>query len=194
MTLSLEPAAAPEAFAAGTASLQAVLDGPLRTGLELRPVPAPKRMAPWSVAIAAEVSRDGDEVASGRFVVLHDPDGQDGWQGQTRVVAFVEAQVEAEMAADPALADVGWSWLVEALEGRGAEHAAAGGTVTRTVSKRFGELADTEDESEVEVRASWTALPGEHGLELGVHLLAWCDLLCSTAGLPPEGVAALPRR
>ena len=194
MTLSLEPSAAPEAFVAGTASLQAVLDGPLRTGLVLRPVPAPKRMAPWSVAVAAEVSRDGDDVASGRFVVLHDPAGQDGWHGDTRVVAFVEAQVEAEMAADPALAEVGWSWLLEALAERGAGHTAEGGTVTRTVSRRFGQLADAEDASEVEVRASWTALPGPHGLELGVHLLAWCDLLCSTAGLPPEGVAALPRR
>lgn len=193
MTLSLEPTAAPEAFAAGLVSLQDVLDGSLRSGLSLRTVPAPKRMAPWSIAVAAEVERDGDDVATGRFVVLHDPAGQDGWGGDTRVVAFVEAQVEAEMAADPALADVGWSWLLEALEERGARHSAAGGTVTRTVSKRFGEL-ENEDTSEVEVRASWTALSGEEGLELGVHLLAWCDLLCSTAGLPPEGVSALPQR
>lgn len=191
MTLLLEPTEAPETFAAGLVSLQAVLDGQLRRGLSLRTVPAPRKMAPWSFAVAAEVCRDGDDVASGRFVVLHDPAGQDGWQGDTRVVAFVEAQVEAEMAADPALADVGWSWLVEALELRGVEHAAAGGTVTRTVSTRFGELADGEDASEVEVRASWTAVQGAGGLELGGHLLAWCDLLCSTAGLPPEGVVAL---
>ena len=31
-------------------------------------------------------------------VVLHDPDGHEGWQGDTRVVAFVSADVEAEMA------------------------------------------------------------------------------------------------
>lgn len=185
---------APEAFSAGLVSLGAALTGHGRDGLALRVVPAPKRMAPWSVAVAAEVSRGDHDVASGRFVVLHDPDGQDGWQGDTRVVAFVEAQVEAEMAADPALADVGWSWLLEALEDRGAAHASAGGTVTRTVSKRFGQLEDAEDASEVEVRASWTALPAPDGLRLGDHLLAWCDLLCSTAGLPPPGVAALHLR
>ena len=194
VTLSLEPAAAPEAFALGLLSLQAVLDSPSRTGLELRTVPAPRKMAPWSFAVAAEISRDGGEVASGRFVVLHDPAGQDGWGGDTRIVAFVEAQVEAEMAADPVLADVGWSWLLEALAGRGAQHAVAGGTVTRTVSKRFGQLEDAEDASEVEVRASWTAVSGDEGLGLERHLLAWCDLLCSTAGLPPEGVAALHPR
>lgn len=201
----MEPVEAPEEFAAGLVHLQAVLDGPVRRGLSLRVVPAPRRMAPFSFAVAAEVSRDGDDVASGRFVVLHDPDGQDGWQGDTRVVAFVEAQVEAEMAADPALADVGWSWLLEALEQRGVAHRAAGGTVTRTVSKRFGALQDdgddpaedaalADDDSEVEVRASWTALAGDDGLALGGHLLAWCDLLCSTAGLPPDGVVALHPR
>lgn len=192
MTVSLEPAAVPAAFAAGLRTLHAVLDGEAGgDGLALRLVPAPKRMAPFAVAVAAEVLRDGDEVASGRFVVLHDPVGQDGWEGDTRVVAFVEAQVEAEMAADPALAYVGWSWLVEALESRGAGHTAAGGTVTRTVSTRFGRIEEDEDVSEVEVRASWTALPGPDGLDLGGHLLAWCDLVRSTAGLPPPGVAAL---
>lgn len=214
----MEPPDAPAAFAAGLAHLQAVLDGPSRRGVSMRVVPAPRRMAPFSFAVAAEVVRDGEDVGSGRFVVLHDPAGQDGWQGDTRVVAFVEAQVEAEMAADPALADVGWSWLLEALEQRGAAHRAAGGTVTRTVSKRFGALDDSADDdlddrdardardddapygggddadSEVEVRASWTPLAGADGLELGGHLLAWCDLLCSTAGLPPEGVALLHPR
>jgi len=196
VTLSLGPAVAPETFASGLVSLQAVLEGPLRSGLALRTVPAPKRMAPWAFAVAGDVERDGEEVASGRFVVLHDPDGQEGWCGDTRVVALVEAQVEAEMGADPALSDVGWSWLLEALQDHGAAHAAAGGTVTRTLSKRFGQLevmdpAELADTSEVEIRASWTAQPGPDGLDLGRHLMAWCDLLCSTAGLPPDGTVAL---
>ena len=191
VSLSLGPAAAPEAFAAGLQQVQDVLDRAPRRGLSLRAVPAPRRMAPWALAVAAEVSRGGEDVASGRFVVLHDPDGQDGWGGTTRVVTFVEAQVEAEMAADPALAEVGWSWLQEALQERDARHASLGGTVTRTVSTRFGQLEDPDDSSEVELRASWTALPGDDGLALDGHLLAWCDLLCATAGLPPEGVSAL---
>jgi hypothetical protein len=141
------------------------------------------------------VTRGGEQVASGRFVVLHDPAGQDGWRGDTRIVAFVSADVEPEMAADPALAAVGWSWLTESLATRGARHTAEGGTVTRTVSCRFGSMQDPAEESEVEIRASWTALPGPDGvLDLGEHLRAWCDLLCATAGLPPPGVAALHPR
>jgi len=42
----------------------------------------------------------------------------------------------------------------------------------------------------MEVRASWTPADAD----LGRHLLAWSDLLCTIAGLPPlpEGVVALP--
>jgi hypothetical protein len=197
VTVQLEPppGTAPEAFRAAAASLFAALADAGRPGLALREVPAPRKLAPYAVAIAADVTRGDADVANGRFVVLHDPAGQDGWKGDTRIVAFVSAEVEAEMAADPALAAVGWSWLTESLTGRGALHTAAGGTVTRTVSCRFGSLETPDEESEVEIRASWTALPQADGtLDLGEHLRAWCDLLCATAGLPPPGVAALRPR
>jgi hypothetical protein len=195
VTVPLEPPRVPEPFAAAVGALHAALTATRRAGLSLREVPGPKRLAPYSVAVAAEICRGEDEVASGRLVVLHDPDGQEGWRGDTRVVAFVSADVEAEMAADPSLAEVGWSWLTEALHERGAPHTAAGGTVTRTISSRFGQLAEPAEVSEVEIRASWTALPGADGsLDLDAHLGAWCDLLCATAGLPPVGVLSLPVR
>ncbi|MGI8535020.1 MAG: DUF3000 domain-containing protein [Mycobacteriales bacterium] len=195
MTQLLGPPGVPEPFRAALVGLRNALVSPDRPGLDLHEVPAPKRLAPYAVAVSAEICRDDEQVASGRFVVLHDPDGQDGWRGDTRVVAFVSADVEAEMAADPALAQVGWSWLTESLQDRGAGHTAAGGTVTRTVSCRFGQIEDADEASEVEVRASWTPLPDTDGrLDLGVHLLAWCDLLCATAGLPPPGVLALRAR
>ena len=194
MTLPLEPAGVPDAFRAALVGLRAAVADPGRPGLGLQEVPGPKRLAPYAVAVSAEICRDDEQVASGRFVVLHDPEGQDGWRGDTRVVAFVSADVEAEMAADPALAEVGWSWLTESLHDRGARHTAAGGTVTRTVSCRFGQIEDADEASEVEVRASWTPLPASDGaLDLGTHLLAWCDLLCATAGLPPPGVTGLRR-
>ena len=185
----------PAPFSAAVEGLRAALTAHGRAGLELEEVPAPKRLAPYAVAVAAEVGRGDEQVASGRFVVLHDPAGQEGWRGDTRVVAFVSADVEAEMAADPALAQVGWSWLTDSLKDRAAAHTAAGGTVTRTVSCRFGQIEDADEVSEVEVRASWTPLPDADGtMDLGVHLLAWCDLLCATAGLPPPGVVALRAR
>lgn len=194
MTLPLEPA--PTVFAGAVAGLHAAVAEAERNGvLELHEVPAPRRLAPHAVAFAAEVTKDGDEVATGRFVVLHDPAGQDGWRGDTRVVAFVSADVDAEMAADPALSEVGWSWLKDALDQRGAQHTAAGGTVTRTASLTFGLVDDPTESNEVEVRASWSPLyDGAGGLDLALHLLAWCDLLCMTAGLPPAGVAALRSR
>ncbi len=196
MTLPLEPPSTPTVFARAVDGLHEALREATRPGvLELHEVPAPRRLAPHSVAFSAEVSKDGDEVATGRFVVLHDPAGQDGWRGDTRVVAFVSADVDREMAGDPALAEVGWSWLTDALQGRAAQHTAAGGTVTRTASLTFGLVEDPEETNEVEVRASWSPLHEPDGsLDLGVHLRAWCDLLCMTAGLPPTGVTALHAR
>lgn len=196
MTHPLDPSGQPEVFRRAVEGLYAVVQQAQRPGaLTVHEVPAPRRLAPHAVAFAAEVIRNGDDIGSGRFVVLHDPAGQDGWRGHTRVVAFVSADVESEMATDPALAEVGWSWLQDALEAHAAAHTAAGGTVTRTASLTFGLVEEPQETNELEIRASWSPLPAEDGsLDLAVHLQAWCDLLCSTAGLPPLGVVMLPVR
>ncbi len=165
----------------------------LRPEVRLTEVPAPQRIAPYAVAMTADVldPRDhDDELASGRFVLLHDPSAPEPWGGQWRAVTFARAELEAEFASDPLLGEVGWSWLTDALEARGVAYAAPAGTVTRVVSESFGGLADRPPTVEMEVRASWTPL----GPEVGEHLSAWSDLLCTIAGLPPlpEGVVALP--
>ncbi|MEO8829895.1 DUF3000 family protein, partial [Lapillicoccus sp.] len=111
------------------------------------------------------------------------------WEGEWRAVTFARAELEPELASDPMLGAVGWSWLVDALANRGVEYLAEAGTVTRVVSESFAGLSDREPTVEMEVRASWTPLG-----DIGAHLLAWSDLLCTVAGLPPlpEGVVALP--
>ena len=47
----------------------------LRPEVRVTEVPAPQRIAPYAVALTAEVVTNGedDELASGRFVLLHDP-------------------------------------------------------------------------------------------------------------------------
>jgi hypothetical protein len=139
--------------------------------------------------MTADVVIRGDEVGSGRFVVLHNPDGHDAWDGTFRVVTFARAALEPEMAADPMVTEVGWSWLTEALAAHGASHHSPSGTVTRVTSESFGAMADQPAAAELEVRASWT--PGSE--DLAPHLSAWADLLATAAGLPPvpPGVVAL---
>ncbi len=56
------------------------------------------------------------ELATGRLVLLHDPDGEQAWDGVLRLVVYVRAEVDAELASDPLLPDVGWSWLTDALD------------------------------------------------------------------------------
>lgn len=181
------PADLPAAFRRAVAGLSGVA---LRPEVVVAELPAPQRLAPHAVALHASVLRAGDELADGRLVVLHDPAGQDVWEGTTRCVAYVQAAVDVEIASDPLLPGVGWAWLLEALEGAGAQHCAAGGTVTRTTSERFGALVDHPIAAEVEIRASWSPV----GDDLGPHLLAFSELMCAAAGLPPTppGVVPMP--
>ncbi len=182
------PDDAPEEFLAGVERLRAAR---LRPEVVLEEVPAPQRIAPHAVAVSADVVLDGEELATGRFVLLYDPAGQDAWEGTFRAVTFVRATLEPELGADPLIGQVGWTWLQECLTAEGAAHTASGGTVTRVVSESYGALADRPPTVEIEVRASWTPLDDVAG-----HLRAWGALLCTVAGLPPlpQGVAALPRR
>lgn len=182
------PDDAPEEFLGAVSRLREV---ELRSEVTLEEVPAPQRIAPYAAAFSADVVADGDELATGRFVLLHDPAGPESWHGTFRVVTFVRATLESDVGSDPMLGQVGWSWLEESLATGHAQYTAAGGTVTRVVSESYGTLAGRLPTVEVEVRASWTPLN-----DVGAHLEAWSILLATVGGLPPlpPGVAALPRR
>jgi hypothetical protein len=180
-----------------TQALRALREVRLRPEVRVEEVPAPSRIAPYAVALTAEVvtaglPAEGDELASGRFVLLHDPSAPEPWDGVWRVVTFARAELEPELANDPMLGGVGWSWLMDALKEHDAPYTAEGGTVTRVVSESFAALGERKTTVEMEIRASWTPT----GPDLGVHLQVWSDLLCMIAGLPPlpDGVVALPGR
>ena len=161
-----------------------------RREIDLIEVPAPQRLAPYAFALSATVLREEHEAADGRLILLHDPAGHEAWEGTLRLVTYVTAELDAEMAGDPFLPEVGWSWFTDALDHSGARYKAAAGTVTQTLSTRFGDLSGQPDSADIEIRASWT--PSDRDLE--PHLDAWCALLSSTAGLPPPGVVILKGR
>jgi hypothetical protein len=193
-------APAPAEFEQAVRSLRsAVLRAEVRVE-EMRP---PQRLAPWTHALALEVQHNREVIATGRLVLLYDPQGHPAWRGTFRLVGYASVDLESELARDPLLPEVCWSWLVDALAGNEAGYVAAGGTVTQTSSTRFGEVVGADpagpaaggdptaaSASELEVRVSWTPLDPD----LSRHLRAWADLLCAAAGLPPPGVAVLPGR
>jgi hypothetical protein len=140
---------------------------------------------------AGEPLDDLDEPdTSGRLILLHDPAGQDAWEGVFRLVCFVQARLEPEQLGDEMFPVVGWSWLTEALEHNGAGYAALGGTVTQTSSVRFGDIAGPRRDDDVELRASWTPTD----TDLAAHAEAFCQLVASAAGLPPVGAVSLVHR
>jgi hypothetical protein len=187
--------APPQVFQQAVASLRAVRPRP---ELLLAPLDAPPRLAPFTWALSVEAVTDPDmedgDVSepdtSGRLILLHDPAGQDAWEGTFRLVCFVQARLEPEQLGDEMLPVVGWSWLTEALELAEAEHVALGGTVTQTSSVRFGDIAGPRRDDDVELRASWTPV----GNDLSRHAEAFCSLVASAAGLPPVGVLPLATR
>ncbi|MEV4760338.1 DUF3000 domain-containing protein [Micromonospora sp. NPDC049559] len=179
------PIVLPETFARAVAGLRSTAP---RDEIRLEEVTAPQRLAPYAFALSGSVLRDGEEVASGRLILLHDPAGHEAWNGVLRLVTYVTAELESDLAADPLLPTVAWTWLTDGLTGQGAEYRAIGGTVTQTTSTRFGDLAGPPATADLELRASWTPVDDD----LGAHLRGWCAMLASTAGLPPPGVTALP--
>ncbi|MFT3662585.1 MAG: DUF3000 domain-containing protein [Gordonia sp. (in: high G+C Gram-positive bacteria)] len=196
-----------------TAAVQSLHDAVVRPELEVGSIRPPQRLAPYSYALGVELApTEGTETAQlgidtasnafGRLVLLYDPAGHEAWHGTFRLVAYIQADVEAELATDPLLTDVVWAWLTEALDvpddstsstppSDEQEPAvlALGGTVTATTSVRYGDIAGPPRAHQLELRASWTA----SSYELAGHLEAFCQVLASAAGLPPVGVTALDR-
>ena len=173
-----------------------------RAELHVREIPAPERIAPHAVAFAAGVQLDGADhpanasgddsrYGAGRLILLHDPASSDEWGSDFRIICYAQAPLEVEIGVDPFIADVAWSWLVDALEHRGASYTYASGTATKTLSTGFGALEDQGDGAQLELRASWTPL----GQQFAAHAEAWSEVLCLLAGLPhEEGVTPLASR
>ncbi|VEI12499.1 DUF3000 domain-containing protein [Trueperella bialowiezensis] len=168
-----------------------------RPELRIGQIPGPTQIAPWAVALQAEVfpSADHDEAerqGAGRFAVLHDPQTQPAWNGTFRIVVHAQAPMDSVMGDDPLLGEVAWSWLRDALDNRGASYHSLNGTVTRVFNETFGGLHINSARVDLEVRASWT--PQTEYLTEHVH--AWADFLASISGLGPwsDQVATLARK
>ena len=183
----------PEAFKLAVESISSVA---FREELTVRQIYSPSGVAPYRYALAADVliaeHEHESQHGTGRFILLYDPAEPESWGGPFRVVAFAQAPLEAEIGLDPFLANVAWSWLTDALTIREADYFNASGTATRILSTGFGELADSGEGAQIELRASWSpASP-----QMGEQAEAWGELLCMLAGLPPtaDAVSLTARR
>ncbi len=186
--------AQPDAGTEFDAAVAELRDTAFRADITVREIATPQGLAPFAIALAADVRPDDDGESvygTGRFVLLHDPDAPSAWDGTWRIVLFAQAPLESEIGTDPLLADVTWSWLVDALDSRDAVYHSASGTSTKTLSKGFGGLAIEGDGAQIELRASWTP----EG-PFRPHVEAWAELVGMLAGLPPgsEGIAVIGAR
>lgn len=186
---------------------------PLRPGISLTEIRPPQRLAPFSHALGLEVTGEAFDSADtvcnpvtgtpvetlpdssgdafGRLILLHDPDSAEG-PGFLRIVAYIQAEMDAATVADPLLPDVAWEWLTDGLDGTLSGAAVGyrdlGGTVSSTTSVRHGDIGGPPLSYQLEMRASWCAT----GVDLSAHVTAFSEVLAAVAGLPPVGVALLP--
>jgi hypothetical protein len=182
------------AFRLAVADMEAGLSrqSDARAELDFEDEPPPRRLAPYAAAIAVSVLEGDTETGWGKFILLYDPAGQESWAGQFRIIAYVRAELDPEIAADPLIAEVGWSWLIEALDARTTGYGQTSGTVTRVVTEGFGSKQDEAMSTSFEMRASWSPATDADGRPaVDEHVAAWCEALSMAAGLPPLGVSAL---
>ncbi|MBC2681675.1 DUF3000 domain-containing protein [Corynebacterium anserum] len=180
-------------------AVQSMSHAQVRSGISLGNIRPPRNLAPLSHAVGLEVlhpefdddanvpefSTDNGGDAFGRLILLHDPHSDESWEGaKMRMVAYIQADMDASVASDPLLPDVAWDWLTEELNSPSSPYTNLGGTVTSTASVRYGEIGGPPRAFQIEMRASWTAT----GVDLSGHVQAFARVLANVAGLPPEGV------
>ena len=153
----------------------------LRNELDFEQIPAPGKLAADSIAFSVNVKPDSknenSDLGTGRFVLLHEPNGSEQWDSNFRIVTFCKSPLETNIGIDEDASDLAWSWMLEALANRGAEHKNIAGTSTRIISKGHGSLTLQPDHAEFELRASWSP-----SANFARHLEAWMDVVCAMSG------------
>ena len=188
-------------------AVQSMTEAKVRSDIQITEIRPPRNLAPLSHAVGLEVLHTDEGTgeatiaadstghdAFGRLILLHDPTSEEHWRDpktaatsqKMRMVAYIQADMDASVAADPLLPDVAWDWLTEQLNTPQCSYTDLGGTVTSTASVRYGEIGGPPRAFQLEMRASWTAL----GADISAHVQAFSGVLANVAGLPPEGVAA----
>lgn len=157
-----------------------------RDELQVVTAPAPKKLAPFGISLLGEIE-SGPHFADSRIVVLYNPDGDPAWNATARVIIFIKADIEVELADDPLILQIAWQWLQESLAKHDAAALEISGTVTRTSAKGFGAI-DEASPSTIEIRASWSPTDVSR---LANHIMAWGELVCTAAGLDPEGITSI---
>lgn len=178
--------AAPQTF---RVALDQLRQANTRDEVELNEVPAPAKLAPYAVAMSADVAAsNGEALAVGRFIMLYNPEYSEVWDGNFRIVTYIKTRLESDLGEDPLVSEVAWTWMVEALDDAEATYRQPGGTASRVLSQGFGMLDQQIETIDLELRASWTP----QGDYLDRHLTAWSDMVCTFAGLPPVTEGVIP--
>lgn len=171
-------------------ALESLRDSQVDGALEVKEIPAPNRIAPWSAAVSIKswaTANDDRPLGSSTLVVLCDPHQRDAWGGTLRLIGHARIQIDPDQSTDPLLSEVVWQTLADCLDSAGASFHRMVGTVTRELSETFGGLDLRGSALNVDLRCSWSpATP-----YIGEHLEGWSDALRQNAGIAPSKVTLI---
>lgn len=166
-----------------TGMLRGLADVEIRSEISLVQIPAPKGIAPESVAVSAEINHEtASDHGVSRLVFCRDPELPEGWNSEFRIIGYAKSPIELEMAKDDFTSAMPWEWLKDSLLAAGAGFAHEAGTTTTVVSTGHGALVSQPQHAELEIRASWAPT----NFDLASHLAGWIELLALISGLPPS--------
>jgi hypothetical protein len=173
--------------------LESLQDANKSSSIRLIECDPPKKLSKCSVGIEGYLDPD---IATGRFVVLYDPLKNELWGGDTRVMTYTEADLNADMYKKCDYADQIWAHYLKELERIGA--ASATSTITVTSDHYYGDIealdlglpsvgACRESSQGIEIRASWTA----SSRSLLKDLQVWEKMMLQIAGVKRDIKIAL---
>ena len=177
----------------------------VRPELAFEDVPAPRTLAPFAIAVAAtaRVGGIGSRLGPFRAASTTRTASAAGWARCASSI-YIRADLEPEIAADPMLGEVAWSWLT-------GVHSTPAHLVTRSAQRYrdprghrgFGAKREDPQATGFELRASWSpvgmagpaswtwsrpgaSLTSAESAQAGLdgHLAAWCGAICAAAGCP----------
>lgn len=163
-------------------ALMSIKSCPIPQWLHVKEIPLKPTIAPYCAGITAHTTPADDEYADGKFILLFDPNTQEGWDGTFRIITMFSTILTKDLLEEHLITQVAWSWLGEALESTNAKYCNLTGTVTKHNTDAFGGLVLKDQQGKIQIRASWSPVFSNSNIDLEQHFKAFSSMLETLSG------------
>ena len=163
-------------------ALLSIKSCPIPKWLHVKEIPLKPTIAPFCAGITAHTTPTDEEHAEGKFILLFDPNTQEGWNGTFRIITMFSTNLTTDLLEEHLITQVAWSWLGESLESANAKYCNLTGSVTKHHTDAFGGLVLQDQQGKIQIRASWSPVFDTENIDLAQHFKAFCNMLETLSG------------